>query len=233
MTLFLFSLAFCYNLSMKKYLATFLLFSWPLLSLAKSLDNKVVFIPQAPLKEWSDKRFQDGCEEASVLMAIKWAKAEKTKVNLKTFREEIVKMSAWEEKTYKNYHDTSAADTAQRLLKEYSKFTKYEVKTISSSSELVTILEQGKIIIVPTNGQLLKNPNFTAPGPDRHMLVIKGYDYKKKEFITNDPGTKKGENYRYKEAVLLNAIADYKTGQHDSLDGYRRDKNIIIISKIK
>lgn len=33
----------------------------------------VPFAAQAPFGEWSDKRQQDGCEEVSALMAVKWA----------------------------------------------------------------------------------------------------------------------------------------------------------------
>lgn len=67
-------------------------------------------------------------------------------------------------------------------------------------------------MVVPTNGRALGNPNFTAPGPERHMLVLIGYDPETKEFITNDPGTRQGRHYRYHEEVLFSAIRDYPTG---------------------
>ena len=46
------------------------------------------------------------------------------------------------------------------------------------------------------------------------MLVVTGYDAEKKEFITNDPGTRKGAGYRYPEQVLFDAIREYPTGKH-------------------
>ena len=41
------------------------------------------------------------------------------------------------------------------------------------------------------------------------MLVIRGYDDENQEFITNDPGTKRGKGFRYDYQTLLQAIADW------------------------
>ena len=46
------------------------------------------------------------------------------------------------------------------------------------------------------------------------MLVIKGYDAETDQFITNDPGTRRGAGYRYAAAALFAAINDYPTGDH-------------------
>jgi len=58
------------------------------------------------------------------------------------------------------------------------------------------------------------------------MLVIKGYD--QNYFITNDVGTKRGENYKYKTDILFNAIHDYN-GKDEN---YMRQgtKKMLIIS---
>ena len=79
------------------------------------------------------------------------------------------------------------------------------------------------------NGQLLHNPNFKQPGPERHMLVIIGFDPRKKQFITNDPGTRNGANYRYNYTTLYNAIRDYPTGYNKPIK--KVEKNIIIVGK--
>jgi hypothetical protein len=70
-------------------------------------------------------------------------------------------------------------------------------------------LVSGKLVIIPAAGRLLGNPNFSGQGPIYHMLVVRGFDNKTGEFITNDPGTRKGEGYRYKYSVLINAIHDW------------------------
>ncbi|MEI6379075.1 MAG: hypothetical protein WCO55_05425 [Candidatus Falkowbacteria bacterium] len=78
-------------------------------------------------------------------------------------------------------------------------------------------------------GRLLKNPNYKAPGPLQHFLVIKGYDYATKEFITNDSGTRNGRDYRYPEKVLFTALREYPTGKH--LPIKENKKMLIIVSK--
>jgi hypothetical protein len=75
-------------------------------------------------------------------------------------------------------------------------------------------LEDKAVLLVPLNGQKLKNPHFTPPGPKTHMVLITGYNQEKDTFITQDPGTKFGKNYEYKSNVLEAALGDYPTGNH-------------------
>ena len=63
------------------------------------------------------------------------------------------------------------------------------------------------------------------------MLVIIGYDPDKKEFITNDPGTKNGGSYRYNEEVLYNAIWDYPTSEIDTVVPEKKEKAMLVIQK--
>ena len=46
------------------------------------------------------------------------------------------------------------------------------------------------------------------------MLVVRGYTDDK--FITNDVGTRKGENYQYDYDVLMNSIHDWNDGDVDN-----------------
>ncbi len=216
----------------KLLLLALILLPFPVLAAKAPITKAVPFTVQAPLREWSDSRFQDACEEASVIMAIKWAKGGKITndtAGKKAIHNEIIKLAAYQQKNYKNYHDTSAQDTADRLLKGYYGYTKWEVKKDITIKDIINALEEGNIVIAPTNGRLLKNPYFTAPGPERHMLVIKGYNYETKRFITNDPGTRRGESYQYPEKTLYAAIVDYPTGYHEKL--LETKKNIIIVKK--
>jgi hypothetical protein len=59
------------------------------------------------------------------------------------------------------------------------------------------------------------------------MVVIRGYDVDTKEFITNDVGTRQGENYRYPESVLFNAIRDYPTGDHLPITGFTKSAILV------
>jgi hypothetical protein len=188
------------------------------------------FLTQAPTANWADARQQNGCEEASSIMAVAWARGE-TLPTGKTAEKYILDMADWETKRYKVSNDTSAADTAERLLKTYQGFTNYRVLNKISLADLKKNIQAGRAVILPANGKKLKNPNFSAGGPDLHMLLVIGYDAKTKEFITNDPGTRRGQNYRYPEQRLYDAIRDYPTSEKKIVKDL--GKNVIAISKVK
>lgn len=191
----------------------------------------VPFTSQAPLGEWSDERQQDGCEEASALMTIYWTRGI-VSITPDQARTEILAISDWEQREYNNYHDTSVTDTIARIYKGYYKYTKVHQEKNITVDDIIQTLKDGNLVVIPADGQALRNPYFTAPGPERHMLVIIGYDFKTDEFITNDPGTRRGQNYRYKKDILFDSIRDYST----SIDGIQQpiigiSKNIIVVSK--
>lgn len=197
----------------------------------KIIKYEVPFTTQSPFAKWSDSRQQDGCEEASALMAFSWAKGIKTIVPAQA-EKEIIAASDWELKNYGNFRDTSADDTANRIIKGYFNYSNLSVKRNISAGDIIKALEAGKLVIIPANGRVLGNPYFTSPGPERHMLVITGYDYAKNEFITNDPGTRYGKDYRYGKDLLFNAIRDYPSDNgvtQAPITG--NEKNIIIVSK--
>jgi len=187
----------------------------------------VPFTAQAPLAEWSDPRQQDGCEETSVIMAMYWVKEEALSPN--KAKEEILKISHWQEDNHQIYADTSARDTADWLIKEYFKHPLVEVKYDIRVADIINELKKGNLVLVPAQGQRLLNPNFTPPGPERHMVLVRGYDPNTAEFITNDPGTRRGEEYRYPADVLFNAIEDYPTGNH--LPSTEIKKAMIVVVK--
>jgi len=193
------------------------------------VNNKILKVPftvQAPYGDWKNDIYQDGCEEASVLMAIYWINGkELTKV---VADEKIVAMAEWQENKYGCAVDTSTKDTVKRLFNEYFGYKKVETKTVEKVNDLINEIKQGRLIIVPTNGQLLGNPYYTSPGPLRHNLVVYGYDKVTDEFIVNDPGTKRGGAYRYSSKILFEAIRDYSTGCHIDI---LKDKKVMIVVK--
>lgn len=210
---------------MKKIIASLILilFATPTLAV-----TTVPFTSQAPLAQWSDDRQQDGCEEASAIMAMAWVNG-KTKLDKTATRDLIVKISNFEKKEYGEYRDVSVDDVVSRIFKAWFKYDKVKVIKKVTLDQIKKELAKGNLVIAPTNGRTLKNPNFKSPGPERHMIVIKSYDAKKKQFITNDPGTRNGENYRYSESVLFKAIRAYPTGYHKKIVG--TEKSVIIVEK--
>jgi len=187
----------------------------------------VPFTAQAPTANWSDPRQQDGCEEASLIMAYAWTQAQ-TSISASEAEKTIIDMSEFEKKTYGNYLDLGAADTA-KLMNDYYNYNKTTVKSGITIDDIKKELAAGKLVITPANGQRLGNPNFTGDGPLTHMLVVIGYDEAKKQVITNDPGTRNGKGYRYSYNTFYNALVDYPTGYHEDQTG--RPKAMIVVEK--
>lgn len=181
----------------------------------KDVYLDVPYTSQAPFGNWKDPIEQDGCEEASALMAVSWARGET--LTPQRSLEEILAIADYEEKNYGNYHDTDAEDTARIIFRGYFGYDNIEVRHQIGIEDIKQELFRGNVVVVPANGRKLGNPRYTQPGPLEHNLVIRGYDTVKKEFITNDPGILYGKDYRYKESVLENSLSDYPTGYHEPI----------------
>lgn len=189
---------------------------------------EVPFTVQAPLGNWSDPLFQDACEEASVIMAMAWAKAHK--ITAAEVTEDIKRIAEYERREFGTDVNTGVEDTA-RIIREYYDYNGAVVKKNAQVSDIIQELQSDKIIIAPVNGRVLGNPHYTGSGPVVHMLVLTGYDSDSREFVANDPGTSFGGGYRYGEALLFNAIRDYPTGDYHSYSEQVPAKNVIVVAK--
>jgi len=189
-----------------------------------SLLKDVPFTVQAPFGEWSISTFQNGCEEAALVMAAHWVSGKPLTKDIA--KQEIMALARFEDKKHGQSIDTSAADT-EKLFGEYYNITTTEMRTDITMTDIQETLITGALVIVPADGVKLKNPNYKQPGPTTHMLVVIGYDAEKKEFITHDSGTRNGKGYRYKEAVLYEAIRDYPTGDHLPIKGIHKDMIVV------
>jgi hypothetical protein len=179
----------------------------------------VPFVAQAPYGDWKDLRQEEGCEETSTLMAVRWA--EGRGVTRDEALADILAMADQQTRRFGYFHDTSAADTVERLFKDYFGFRGTELRYDVGTDDLAASLAAGKLIVLPVNGLKLDNPNFSPPGPRRHMIVIAGYDAATDEFISHDPGTRRGAGYRYSRSVLDAAMEDYVSGVYAPIDEHR------------
>jgi hypothetical protein len=178
---------------------------------AAGLPNKisinVPFTSQAPFGVW-DQYHEEACEEASLIM-MKYYLDGKS-LTPAVAEQEIQSMIAFEIKTYGDYKDTSAEQNVRIFADFYGlpdNGKNLKVVYDFSQEDLKKYLSFGNPIIIPAAGQLLGNPNYTAPGPPYHNLVLTGYDGN--TIITNDPGTRKGQGYKYDIKSLYNAIHDF------------------------
>ena len=191
----------------------------------RNIQEELPFTPQAPFANWEDKRHQEGCEEASVLMAIYAVKGRELSPSIA--KEKILDMAHFQKENYDTFVDTAVEDTAFRLIEDYFGYPNYEIKKDIGKKDIIEAVEVGHLVIIPLNGRTLDNPYYSPPGPDRHNLVIRGYDKESEEFITNDPGTKRGENFRYSVEDLYSSIRDYPTGDDRPIEEV--EKNMIVI----
>ena len=182
----------------------------------------VPFTSQAPLGNWAQP-WQDFCEEASVVMAVHFVWGAALTSKLAEMEMQIIKQ--YQQIVFKKYKDTSAGETASILTNLFG-FKNIRTQIIRSGDEIKKELTTGNIVIAPTAGRMLKNPNFTPPGPLYHMLVIRGFDDERGTFTTNDPGTRRGNGFVYPQSRLFDAIHDWNGG--DIVNGA---KKIIVIGK--
>lgn len=171
------------------------------------------FIVQAPFADWSE-RYKETCEEASVLIVHNFYRGFK-ELSQQQMKDKIDELTDWGDEHFAGAFDTNISQTAEYLT-DYLEYNSERVRIIEDITidDIKAVLAQGYPVIVPAAGRELGNKYFQTPGPVYHMLVIVGYD--QDQFITHDPGTRRGEGYRYQQEVLYNAIHDW-TGNYDTI----------------
>lgn len=189
--------------------------------LPSSLLIKVPFTPQAPTANW-DELHNEACEEASAIMAHAYFDEIKS-LPPETVEREISKLTDWQDDNI-GYHLSINTEQVAKMVREVYKL-KAEVVPLSEDT-IKRALADNKLVIWPGNGQLLENPYYKQPGPIYHMFLITGYN--EKGFITNDPGTKRGQDLQYTYDILRGATGNWNHNAHE-VD--LSDKKIIIVSK--
>lgn len=193
------------------------------------IDNDILFVSQAPYAIW-DEFHQETCEEASMIMVVNFLDAKP--LDKYIMEQGLIDLVSWQEK--RGYKVDLDADEVVEILDQYFGHVASVLVNVSVE-RIIAELDAGNLLIAPAAGRNLGNPYFTAPGPIYHMLVIRGYDKATGEFITNDPGTKRGEAYRYSYSQLLDAVADWNHSL--AVDGMTQDeieqgrKVLILVNK--
>jgi hypothetical protein len=163
---------------------------------------KVPFYPQAPFANWDDIH-NEACEEASLLMVRDYYRNQS--LDLEELDQDILDFIRYQtDHGYK--YDVTVRELAD-LAKSYYRFTGARLIDNPTVDDIKAELAANRPVILPASGRMLENPNFRAPGPRYHMLVIKGYD--SRGFITNDPGTRNGNSFRYSYDNLISSLRDW------------------------
>lgn len=207
-------------------------------SLEEYKIDSIPFTPQAPFANWDEDR-KEACEEAATIMVVEWLKIKKGgKSDIMTDANgwldqnqtdaELVKMIDWQKQNYDGHRDLTIAETADFISKYYNGKYQADVHYDISIEDIKKEIAKGNPVIIPAAGREMGNRYFQTPGPIYHMTVIIGYD--KKDFITNDPGTKRGLNYRYRQEKLFSAVHDWNGSPENIKDGR---KGFIVILNVK
>ncbi|HBV58134.1 MAG TPA: hypothetical protein DEB73_02660 [Candidatus Magasanikbacteria bacterium] len=175
-------------------------------SLPEEINIAVPFTSQAPYAVW-DHLHDDACEEASLIMLDAFYKNKKS-LSKEEAELAIQNLVKWEKDNYGYFEDTTSGQGVE-MLEQFFKMSGTKVVYDITIDDIKRALAQGKPVVVPAAGKLLKNPYFRGVGPLYHMLVIKGYT-KDGRFITNDPGTRRGADFTYQVDALYNAIHDWR-----------------------
>lgn len=165
---------------------------------------EVQFICQAPLQtEANWVSHEESCEEAALLQTFNYESG--TTVTKEEANDIILEMIAWQEENFGGHHDVYADKLKEFAIGFYG--LKPEQIKITYDASIEDIKEQinlGHPVIVPITGEILKNPYYPYPG--YHMLVVTGYT--EDRIITNDNGTKRGEDFSYDTKTFKAAMKD-------------------------
>lgn len=174
-----------------------------IISIPDSAVLEIPFLSQAPFAKW-DALHEDACEEASLIMVKYFLDGEKL-ISKEQGEKEIQDMVKFENRN--KYGLSITLEELSEIAKKYYNLEKGRMEKNITIENIKKELASGKPVIVGAAGKVLPNPNFKNGGPNYHMLVIIGYD--DKGFITNDPGTRLGKNFRYTFEDLLKSIHDW------------------------
>ena len=183
----------------------------PATTLPKKFSLSVPFTVQAPFADWGDP-YQEACEEAALLIVHSYLAG--NVLTKEQADKDLLALIAWEEQ------QGFAQDITLTELAEVAEaYYGYRAEVIQNPTkeEIQKQISLGNPVIVPAAGRMLGNPYFSGEGPWYHMLVITGYDGKR--FITNDPGTRHGEGYKYKHQILMEAIHDWAGVKEEIQEG--------------
>ena len=197
----------------------------PPTTLPRELNLNVPFFSQAPQGDWGEP-YQEACEEASLLLAYYYVTGQTP--SIAEFEARLLEMVEWEVEYFGQYEHTTAAQTAE-MASLFLNYDAWEVVTEPTALELKNYLAKGYPVVAPFAGRYLGNPHFTGLGPVYHMLVIRGYEDGK--FITNDVGTRHGENFLYSEEVLLEALHDWHDDASVNDEGILKGDKVVLVLK--
>lgn len=174
-------------------------------ALPDSVKLAVPFTSQAPDGIWAEP-WQNACEEASITMIDNFYNQDD--LTKDEAREEILNIFDFKNGAFGVSLDESMS-TVAAIINRSNLVWRATVVDEPTIQDMRTELAAQRPIIAPIYAPALENPYYTDGGPDYHVVVIVGYDDVAGEFIVHDPGTRRGEDFRYGYQEFHEAISDF------------------------
>lgn len=165
----------------------------------------VPFICQAPFQTEANWVYhEESCEEAALLQ-VKYYLDRVTEVDKQVAHDTILDMINWQEENFGEHKDLYTNDMVS-FIKGYYELEDEQIEVIYDAEilDIKKAISAGHPIIAPITGNILQNPYYPEPG--YHMLTIIGYTPDK--IITNDVGTRHGEDFSYGYEIFMKALKD-------------------------
>ena len=178
----------------------------PLAPKKVSENLAVPFTTQAPNAVWDDthKTMQ---EEASFLMVIQYYEGASDPID------PIIANAAFsvmiDAETKAGLGENLTASEFGTFAESYASM-KFIVVDNPTIDQIKTYISAGTPVLVPVVTEKMGNEFYLNDAAIYHYVVIRGYDGE--NFITNDPGTRHGENYSYAQSVIMDAMGDWNSG---------------------
>ncbi len=173
----------------------------------KVSENLLVpFTTQAPDAVWDDthKTLQ---EEASLLMVMLYIDAVSDRIDPSIANAAFSAMI--DTQTREGFGENLTVSELKTFAELYAsiQFTVVDNPTVD---HIKAYISAGRPILVPVVTEKMNNEFYLEDAAPYHYVVIRGYDGE--NFITNDPGTRHGENYLYAQTVIMEAMGDWNNG---------------------
>lgn len=193
----------------KIFFGTIVLSTIVLLLPASVLANSLLvpFTSQAPDGRWVEPWF-NACEETSVAMVDNfYQNSTNKKITKNKAKKDILQILKIKESRW----GKSLDENAEKIVELINNYLPWEAKIVENPTieDIKNEIDNNQPVIIPAYGKALQNKYFRNGGPIYHMLVISGYDDATNEFITEEPGTIRGLDFRYSYDKLINAIHNF------------------------
>lgn len=178
------------------------------------------FATQAPFGNW-DAVHEETCEEASLLLVKSYLEgAGMDESGMDAALNDIV---AWEEQN--GYKVDVTMPELLKIARDHYGLGGRVIESVTVD-DIKNELRKGNPVIVPLAGRDVGNPYYSGGGPWYHVLVVNGFDGT--YFYTKDVGTKRGNDYKYKQSVLFDAVHDWTGVKEEIRSGPKR---VLVLAK--